>query len=135
MGRVSLTVARGILLAGDESLGVEETPVGAGPYLVDDIGLEIDVKRTGHVLARGCLGEESAETIVMRGRRVLNETTVGLERLFRHDHRERRVGTHAKTVLDGVELPCDRTTIRTFLTTTDGTPSSEGESTTRRSAF
>ena len=86
---------------------MEETPVGAGPYFVDDIGLEIDVERTGHVLARGCLGEESAEAIVVRGRRVLDETTIGLKRLFRHNRRERRVVTHAETVLDGVEFPCE----------------------------
>ena len=51
MGRVSLTVARGILLAGDEGLGVEETPVGARLHLIDDVGLEIDVERAGNVLA------------------------------------------------------------------------------------
>ena len=77
------TVVRSVLLAGDESLGVEETPVGARPYLVDDIGLEIDVERTGHVLARGSFREESAEAVVVCGGRVLNETTIGLQRLFR----------------------------------------------------
>ena len=82
MGRVSLTVARGILLAGDESLRVEETPIGAGPYFVDDIGLEIDVKRTGHVLARGSFREESAEAIILRRRRVLSEAAVGLQGIF-----------------------------------------------------
>ena len=48
---LSHTVARGILLAGDEGLGVEETPVGARLHLIDDVGLEIDVERAGNVLA------------------------------------------------------------------------------------
>jgi hypothetical protein len=37
-------VVGGILLAGDHSLGVEQTPVGTGSDLVDDVGLEIDLE-------------------------------------------------------------------------------------------
>ena len=79
----SRTVAGSVLFASNESLRVEQTPVGARPYLVDDIGLEIDVERTGHVLARGSFREESAEAVVVCGGRVLNETTIGLQRFFR----------------------------------------------------
>ena len=79
MGRVSLTVARGILLAGDESLRVEETPVGAGPYLVDDIGLQVNVERAGNVLSRRRLGEERAKAIVIMGGRAFDKTAVRLE--------------------------------------------------------
>lgn len=48
-------VVRGILLAGDHLLGVEEGAVGAGADLVDDIGLEIAVDGARHVLAVACL--------------------------------------------------------------------------------
>lgn len=130
-----LTVARGVLLAGDEGLGVEETPVGARPYFVDDIGLEIDVERTGHVLAGGCLGEESAEAVIVCRGRVLNETTVGLEGLFRYHHHKKRVATHAEAMLDGVELPYNRTTIRTFLIHICRATPEEDSSRTRRSMF
>jgi hypothetical protein len=102
---VVLTVARSILLASDKSLGVEKTPVCARSNLVDDIGFQVDVERTGHVLARGGFREESAETIIVRGRRVLNETTVGLKITLRHKQPAKRVVTHAETVLDGIELP------------------------------
>jgi hypothetical protein len=47
-------VVRGILLAGDHLLGVEEGAVGAGADLVDDIGLEIAVDGARNVLAVAC---------------------------------------------------------------------------------
>ena len=58
-------VVRGILLAGDHVLGVEQRAVGAGADLVDDIGLEIGVDGAGDVfaLAWGVLGA------VLAGRR------------------------------------------------------------------
>lgn len=57
---------------------MEQTPVGARPDLVDDVGLEVDVQRAGHVLAGRGLREESAEAIVVRRGRALNKTTIGL---------------------------------------------------------
>lgn len=57
---------------------MEEAPVGSGPDLIDDVGLEVDVKRAGNVLARRGLGEEGAEAIVVGGGRAVNETTIGL---------------------------------------------------------
>lgn len=39
-----LTIAGSILFAGDEGLGVEETPVGTRPYLINDVGLKVDVE-------------------------------------------------------------------------------------------
>ena len=47
-------VVRGILLACDHLLGVEERAVGTGADLVDDIGLEIGVDGTGDILALAC---------------------------------------------------------------------------------
>ena len=39
-----LTVAGSIFLARHKSLGMEETPVGTVPNLINDVGLEVDVK-------------------------------------------------------------------------------------------
>lgn len=103
----SRTVARSILFASNESLGVEETPVGARPDLVDDIGFEIDVKRARDVLSRRGLREESAEAVIVGRGRALNETTVRLLRYLDASFECRRVDTYAETVLDGVELPCE----------------------------
>lgn len=44
-------VVRGILLAGDHVLGVEEGAVGAGADLIDDVGLQVGVDGAGDVLA------------------------------------------------------------------------------------
>lgn len=44
-------VVRGILLAGDHVLGVEEAAVGAGADLVDDVGLKIAVDGAGDILS------------------------------------------------------------------------------------
>ena len=63
-----LTVACGVFLARHKSLGMEETPVGTVANLVDDIGLEVNVERPRHMLARGRLREKGAETIIVRGR-------------------------------------------------------------------
>lgn len=79
-----LTVASSILLSSDESLRVEKTPVRAASDLIDDIGLEVDVERTGHVLAGGCLREKCAEAIIAGTRRTINQTTIRLERHVRH---------------------------------------------------
>jgi hypothetical protein len=47
-------VVRGILLASDHLLGVEERAVGTSADLIDDIGLEIAVDGTGNVAALAC---------------------------------------------------------------------------------
>ena len=47
-------VVRGILLASDHLLRVEEGAVGAGADLVDDVGLEIAVDGTGDIFALAC---------------------------------------------------------------------------------
>ena len=75
-----LTVASGIFLARYKSLGVEETPVGTVTNLINDVGLEIDVERPRHVLARGRLREKGAEAIIVGRRRALQKATVGLVR-------------------------------------------------------
>jgi len=57
-------VVRGVLLAGDELLGVEELAVRAGADLVDHGGLEVEEDAAGDVLARAGLGEEGVEGVV-----------------------------------------------------------------------
>ena len=57
-------VVGGILLSGDDLLRVVELPVGAGPDLVTDGGLKVDVDGTGDVLSGTGLGEEGVEGIV-----------------------------------------------------------------------
>ena len=57
-------VVRGVLLAGDELLRVEELAVGAGADLVDHGGLEIEEDSAGDVLASTSLGEEGVESVV-----------------------------------------------------------------------
>jgi len=87
-----LTVVGGILFAGDHGLGVEETSVGTGSDLVNDIGFEIDlrsvmasfnpwithVERTGDVLAGSGLGEESGESIILSSRRSIHQSAIRL---------------------------------------------------------
>jgi len=57
-------VVGGILLSGDELLGVEQLSVGAGTDLIDDGGLEIEEDSAGDVLACTGLREEGVESIV-----------------------------------------------------------------------
>lgn len=91
-------VVRGILLASNHVLGVEQASVWAGPDLIDDVGLEIAVDGSRDILALACpmldtvltgsslsvgrgrgkelrtgLGEEGAEAVV----RVLSFALVG----------------------------------------------------------
>ena len=97
-------VVGGILLAGDELLGVEELSVGAGSDLIDDGGLEIEEDAARDVLASTSLGEEGVEGIVA--------TANGL------------VGGHLTirldTVLEAEELPAGVTDLDTSLTDVDG---------------
>ena len=102
---MSLTVAGSVLLAGDESLGVEEAPVCARSDLIDDVGLKVDIEGTRHMLARRGLGEERAETIVVGRGGPLDETTIGLSARVNTNARGKRVETHAQTVLNGVKFP------------------------------
>ena len=57
-------VVGGVLLAGDELLGMEELPVSAGSDLIDDGRLEIDEDSSWHVLASPSFGEEGVEGVV-----------------------------------------------------------------------
>mmetsp|Transcript_33559 Transcript_33559/g.44269 ORF Transcript_33559/g.44269 Transcript_33559/m.44269 type:complete len:401 (+) Transcript_33559:242-1444(+) len=96
-------VVGGILLTGDELLGVEELTVGASADLIDDGGLEIEEDSAGDVLASTSLGEEGVESVVA--------TTDGL------------VGGHLTVRLDAVleaeELPAGVTNLDTGLTDVD----------------
>jgi len=97
-------VVGGILLTGDELLGVEELAVGASADLIDDGGLEIEEDSAGDVLASTSLREEGVESIVA--------TTDGL------------IGGHLTVRLDAVleaeELPAGVTDLDTGLTDVDG---------------
>ena len=57
---------------------MEKTPVGAGSDLIDDVGLQVDVEGAGDVLARGGLREESAEAVIVGGRRALYKAPIRL---------------------------------------------------------
>jgi len=96
-------VVGGILLSGDELLGVEKLSVGTGTDLIDDGWLEIEEDRAGDVLAGTSLGEEGVESIIA--------TTDGL------------VGWHLTvwldTVLEAEELPTGVTDLDTGLTDVD----------------
>ena len=82
-------VVGGVLLAGDQLLGVVELAVGACADLVDDGGLEVDEDGTRDVLAGARLREERVERVVAAP--------------------DRLVGRHLAVVLDpvleAVELP------------------------------
>jgi len=96
-------VVGGILLTGDELLGVEQLSVGTGTDLIDDSGLEVEHDCAGDVLASTSLGEEGVEGIIT--------TTDGL------------IGWHLTvrldTVLEAEELPAGVTDLDTGLTDVD----------------
>jgi hypothetical protein len=74
-------VVRGILLAGNELLRMEELPVGSGADLIDDRGLQVDKDGTRNVLAVAGLREESIKgrvAAVLFGR----DVAIGLDAVF-----------------------------------------------------
>merc|ERR1719398_677465 len=96
-------VVGGILLAGDELLGVVELAVGAGADLVDHGGLKIEVDAAGHVLASASLGEEGVEGVIATA-----DGLVGRHLAIRLD-----------AVLEAVELPAGVTDLATALADVD----------------
>ena len=86
-------VVGGVLLAGDELLGMEELPVSAGSDLIDDGRLEIDEDSSWHVLASPSFGEEGVEGVVSAA-----DGLVGRHLTVRLD-----------TVLEAVKLPASVT--------------------------
>ena len=97
-------VVGGVLLSGDELLGVEQLSVGSGTDLIDDGGLEIEEDGSGDVLAGTSLGEEGVEGVVT--------TTDGL------------IGGHLtvrlNSVLEAVKLPAGVTDLDTALSDVNG---------------
>eukprot|EP00976_Prorocentrum_cordatum_P072379 1180690-Prorocentrum_minimum.AAC.2 len=97
-------VVGGILLAGDQLLGVEQLTVGTSADLIDHGGLEIEEHAAGHVLAGTGLGEEGVERIIT--------ATDGL------------VGGHLpvglNAMLKAVKLPAGVTDLDTALADVDG---------------
>merc|ERR1719377_433885 len=96
-------VVRGVLLAADELLRVEQLAVSARADLVNHGRLQVDEHRAGHVLARASLGEEGVERIVA--------TTDGLVR--------RHLTVRLDTVLKAEQLPTSVTDLRTGLAHVD----------------
>ena len=92
-------VVRGVLLARDELLGVEQVLVGARAHLVDDSGLEVDENCARHVFAGGRLREKGVERVVFHG-----GPLVALDR---------SVGADA--VLEAIQLPARVTNLATGL--------------------
>lgn len=66
-------VVRGIFLAGDELLRVEQLAVSPHPNLIDDRGLQIYEDRPWYVLSRARLAEECVESIVRDSHRRIAE--------------------------------------------------------------
>ena len=66
-------VVRGVLLAGEELLGVVHPAVDAHADLVHDGGLKVDVDRAGHVLAGRGLREEGVERVVLAANGLISE--------------------------------------------------------------
>jgi hypothetical protein len=96
-------VVGGILLTGDELLGVEELAVGTSSDLIDDGGLQVEEDATGNVLAGTSLGEEGVESIVATADGLVRgHLTIGLN-----------------TVLEAEELPAGVTNLDTGLTDVD----------------
>jgi hypothetical protein len=75
----ALTVASSILLSSDQSLGMEECPIGTRPNFIDDIRFKINVKRSGDVFSAAGLREESGEAAIVLRWRALSNPTIGLE--------------------------------------------------------
>mmetsp|Transcript_4124 Transcript_4124/g.11639 ORF Transcript_4124/g.11639 Transcript_4124/m.11639 type:complete len:313 (+) Transcript_4124:715-1653(+) len=96
-------IVGGILLSGDELLGVEQLTVGAGADLVDDGRLQVNEDGTGHMLAGTSLGEEGVEGIIATSNSLVGgHLAIGLD-----------------AVLQAVELPAGVTGLDTGLANVD----------------
>jgi hypothetical protein len=97
-------VVGGILLSGDDGLGVVERPVLSTANFVADGGFQIHVDGAGNVLARGSLAEEGVERVVGDADRgITGHHTFGVN-----------------AVLEAVEFPTGVTDLNTGLTQMDG---------------
>ena len=97
-------VVGGVLLAGDELLGVEQLPVGPGPDLVNHGGLEVHKHSPGHVLPRPSLREEGVEGVIASpDGLVAGHLAIGLD-----------------AVLEAVELPAGVTDLGSGLADVNG---------------
>ena len=92
-------VVGGVLLAGDELLGVVQLTVGAGADLVTHSGLQIDEHATGHMLASTSLREEGVEGVISAA-----DGLVG-----------RHLAVRLDAVLEAVKLPASITGLDTGL--------------------
>jgi len=96
-------VVRGILLSGDELLGMVQLSVGSRANLVNDGGLEIDENTSGDVLSGSGLREEGVESIIT--------SSDGLVR--------GHLSVRLDSVLKAVELPTGVTDLDTGLSYMD----------------
>ena len=97
-------VVGGILLSGDELLGVEELSVGSGSDLIDDGGFEIEEDAPGDVLSGSGFGEEGVEGII-----TATDSFVGGHLTVRLD-----------AVFEAEEFPAGIADLDTSLTNVDG---------------
>ena len=73
-------VVGGILLSGDELLGVEQLSVGSSSDFIDDSWFQIKEDTSGDVLTSSSLGEESVESIITTSNGLVGwHLTVGLD--------------------------------------------------------
>jgi len=78
--RALTEVVGGILLAGDQLLGVEQLTVGTSTDLVNNGGLQVQEDGTGHVLAGTGLREEGVEGIITSSNGLVGgHLTIGLD--------------------------------------------------------
>merc|ERR1719377_87203 len=96
-------VVRGVLLAADELLRVEQLAVSARADLVNHGRLQVDEHRAGHVLAGASLGEEGVERVI-----------AATDRLVR-----RHLAVRLDPVLQAEQLPASVTDLRARLAHVD----------------
>ena len=73
-------VVGGVLLAGDELLGVEELAVSSSSDFVNDGGLQVNKDGTGNVLSGTSLREEGVERVVSSSNGLVRgHLTIGLD--------------------------------------------------------
>jgi len=100
-------VVRGVLLTGDELLGMEELTVGARADLVNQGWLQVDEDTPGNVLACTGLGEERVERIVTAADRLVRRhLPVRLDTMFKAEQLPARIAELATglTHVDGDAL-------------------------------
>merc|ERR1719387_807726 len=99
-------IVRGVLLAADQLLGVEELTVRARADLVHAGGLQVHEHAARHVLARARLAEESVESIIASTNRLVAwHLAVGLDAVLEAEKLPTRIAD-LDTGLAEVDADC-----------------------------